>query len=341
MSEFAKETSITELRAAHAEHAHRPGGLLHDIARSAEANGVELLPKDVADIILPPKQPDQKYQARWELLEGAPGLIKETAAARQEETYSLAQTLDLRKDQSIDGSDIRRIDADKAVWMIEGGANRTSVVRRQLAIEAMHEIYGEQVAEQVVYQFGADRPIPKERNGSPNAEYAIAMEIALDYLPTGRELTEFDLNLASAQQAGYEKLEGFNGNPDPDIIERLEILGKEDSPRLVMIQPKKVKGGLVDGINAVHEMILREATGTFVAEPHFQPVIFTNGQYRAKDEHQAVGWAAGAGHDILPPVAIGDEPGYTVEHNGRQIVTAERAPMVYVNEMVILHRLNS
>jgi hypothetical protein len=339
MSEFTNEPTRIEQRAAITESALTKNGLLNRLAMSAEVSGVELSTKDVADIILPPKQPNEDYQARWELLEGAPGLIKEAATASQEEVFLLAKELDLRKDRSVDETDIERIDPEKSIWMIEGGANRTSVVRRQLAIEAIQAVYGERAGEQNVYQFGSDRPIPKERNGQPNAEYLIAGEIAGSFLPKEDSLTEFDLNVASAIASGYARFESVNGHPD--LVDRLALLIKKDLPRLVMVQPKKNEGGLVDGINALYEMIMRENAGLFVAEPHFQPVIATNGQYRAKDELQADKWARKSGYNILPPVALGDEPGYKVQHNGKEIVTAERAPMAYINEIVVLHRLSN
>jgi hypothetical protein len=340
MSEFGKQASLIEIRAAHTEDAHRSGGILHRIASSA-IQGSELGHRHVGDIILPPKQQDEKYKARWELLEGAKEIIKAGSMAETEAIYQLAEFLDIRKPESISESDIARIDPQKAVWMAEGGANRTSVVRRQLAFEAIQKIYGEQAPEQAVYQFGSDRAIPRQRNDQPNAEYSIAQEIAGDFLPKDDSLTEFDLNVASAQQAGYELVKEMPQDSTPQSIERLIVLQKTASPRLVMVQPKKDKGGLVDGIHAAHELVSAEQAGMFLAEPYFQPVIATNGQYRAKDEHQAVEWSHSQGIAILPPVALGDEPGFSVRHNGKEIVTAERPPMVYVNEMVILHRLNS
>ncbi len=333
MSEFVNEPNLIELRAAHVENAHRPAGVLHEIAQTAVTDQSELGPSDVADIILPPKQPGDGYEARWELLEGSTAMIKEAASVHQDDVYKLAQQLDLRKAESIDDIDIARIDPRSAVWMVEGGANRTSVVRRQLALEAVQAVYGEQAVKQTIYQFGSDRTIPKQKNDQPNAEYAIAEEIAGDHLPEDDSLTEFDLNMASALQSGYQRtpLEGIA--PFSGIAERVEVLHKLDQPRLVLIQPKKAEGGLTDGINAACRM---------AGKDQLQPVIATNGQYRAKDELQAEQWARKidlVNTSISQPVALGDEPGYKVEHNGKEIVTAERAPMAYVNEIVVLYRL--
>ena len=359
MTEFSPASDIHELRAAHAEFTHRPGGVLHEIAKAAITQETDLHPKDVADIIMPPKQPGDKYDARWELIEGADGVIMDAAGLNAEQILQYAELLDLRKAESVDWSDIRRIDSKRSAWMIEGGANRTSVVRRALTVEAMKKKYGEDISDQTMYQFGSDRPIPRMRKDpktqelKPNAEYEVAQEIAGNYLPEGDTLTEFGLNLAGALQAGYEIVEEPEKEATPGTIERLVILKKENWPRLLMIQPLKEKGGLIDGINAAHEILTSELAGQFVAEPYFQPVIATNGQYRAKDELQASLWAKGKGISILEPVALGDEPGFTaihpcqVEVDGqlqlveKAITTAERAPMAYVNEIVILNRLNS
>ena len=343
MSEFTASPDYLKERAAEVQRALSPGGVLNTIASEAISTDAEITSSEAADIIMPPKQPGDNYEARWELVEGASEVIKSAAETRKEEIYWLAERLHMLKSESIDEADLARIDKQSAVWMVEGGANRTSVVRRELAIEAMRQIYGEQASWQDIFQFGSDRPIPRQREVDGeirlNAEFAVAQEIAPDFISDDFILTEFHLNVVSAMQAGYQKEEHWQSVNNRDIIENLVVLTKADSPRLLMIQPKKVKGGLVDGINAVYEKIMRDTAGTFVAEPHFQPVIATNGQYRAKDELQADVWAKEKGINILPPVALGDEPGYTVEHSGRQIVTAERAPMAYVNETVVLHRL--
>jgi hypothetical protein len=71
-----------------------------------------------------------------------------------------------------------------------------------------------------------------------------------------------------------------------------------------------------------------------------QFVIATNGQYRPKDEAQASQWAdAHSELQMLAPVAIGDEPGYNVEHDGKTISTANRPATAYANEIVVLQRL--
>lgn len=360
MSEFSKNPDKIEQRRAVVETALAPGGVLHEIAKSAIAENVELSPDNVADILLPPKQPGERYHARWERLEDAPQIIKELAEANQQPIYDLSGNLDIRKEESLPWPDLKNIDPDKAIWMVEGGANRTSVVRRQLALEAMEKIYGEDNEHESVYQFGSDRPIPKfridqsSREKKTNSEYAIAQEIAGNYFPKDKEthlpkeeITEFELNLASAMEAGYRPHpEPVNNNEDMSgimaHISKMTSLYKDGAPDLVLIKPKQIEGGLVDGVNAVLELLYDYEPKYFEEGDRLvQHVIVTNGQYRAKDELQASRCADNFEVDTLPPVALGDEPGFTVEHHGKEIKTAERPPMVYVNEMVILHRLQS
>lgn len=318
--------SEIELRAAYAEDALRSSGVLHDIAQTVIEEPAALSPSDAGDVLLPPKQPGEASEARWQLIEGAKDAVKAGATGNQEQILALATTLDMIRPESISAIDITRIDPEAAIFAVEGGANRTSVVRRQLAIEAVAAVYGPDAGEATIYQFGSDRPIPRERNDKPNAEYTIATEIAGDFLPEDDSLTEIDLNLASARQGGYEVV---SEEHDTDAAQRVVRLQKEGAPALILVQPYKVKGGLEDGLESLSKM--GDVSGK-------QFVIATNGQYRPKDEVQAEKWAANEGVDMLPPVALGDEPGYTVRHNGRAITTAQRQPMAYLNEMVILNR---
>lgn len=324
------EAEKLEVRLSTLEMALRPQGLLGEIAASVVDGDVVLEPSEAVDVILPPKNAGEPAAARWQLVEDAPAVIKEAVDAKRAELLILAFDLGMRKHETVNDSDIERISPDTSIWVIEGGANRTSVVRRELAIEVMRKTYDDiDISEHVIYQLGSgERTIPRERNGQPNAEYVIAQEIAGDFLPEDEELTEFGLNLASALQSGYE----IDGTMENEFdVAKVIGLKKEGYPNLVLVQPKSTSNGLKDGLSAVSNL-LHDIEGC-------QFVIATNGQYRPKDELQAVEWAKEHGLEMQAPVAVGDEPGYTVEHNGKQIKTAERAPTAYLNEMVILHRL--
>lgn len=330
MSEFShNQIPETELRAGVAEDALRPGGVLHDIAQNVLTEQIELNATETGNVLLPPKQPGQASEARWQLIENAAGEVKAGAEARQEEVFALAERLDMKRAESISEQDIARIEPENAVFVIEGGANRTSVVRRQLATETVQRLYGSNATLTTLYQFGSDRQIPRERkDGTPNPEHAVATEIAGDFLPAEDSLTEFGLNMASALQSGYEVVSDEDGG---ETAQRVVRLRRDGLPNLVLMQPHKEKGGLEDAFTAMAKLYDMDDN---------QFVVFTNGQYRPKDELQATQWARRNGVDMLPPVAIGDEPGYTVEHNGRQITTANRAPTAYLNEAVILERLH-
>lgn len=223
--------------------------------------------------------------------------------------------------------------------MIEGGANRTSVVRREVAIQAMQKLYGNRIDMQSLYQFGSNRPIPRVRNGQPNPEYKIAQEIAGTYLPEGDDLTEFGLNVASARQAGYEILNGLEveATEFPGVA-RAIWLTKDGAPVLAVVQPAERGNGFMDGLSALQSILESDNTSL----ERYQPVLVTNGQYRPKDELQAAKWAQEQQVTFAgEPIALGDEPGFRVVHNNQELLTGDRAPMVYVNEAVVLDRLRA
>lgn len=323
-AEFGEKDLIANM-----ESAFRPGGFMEAAAQAALEQPTELAPNEVADVIVPPKPAGESLPPRWQLATDAKNGIKEVADRNEEPIVAMAEQIGMRHNEAVSDVDIVRIYPDAAVWTVEGGANRTSVVRRTLAIEAMQKVYGEEAANYQLFQFGGNREIPRTRNDKPNAEYSVAQEIAGDFLPEDDSLTEFDLNVASARQGGWEVTSDEQENVAAQRVVRLQ---KEGSPELVLVYPHKTeKGGLEDGFSAVAAL-----TGSLTGK---QLVIATNGQYRPKDETQAEEWAKAHDTDMLPPVAIGDEPGYKVVHAGREITTANRAAIIYVNEFAVLHRL--
>lgn len=289
-------------------------------AKDLETIGVIETASDVSDVLMPPKS---MVPERWRLLQSAKKEVVGAVEEHQEALLDLATTLEMRREESLSDADFVRIDSKRAVWVIEGGANRTSVVRRALAIMAMVEVYGDEAESQTIYQFGSTnekRHIPKQSGDKPNPEYVVAEEIAGDHLPEDDTLNEFGLNMATALQSGYSVQEDGG-----DFV----TLSRDGSPRLVMV----AVNGMKDGFDTVHEM-----TGGLANR---QLVIATNGQYRPKDELQARVWAQHNGVDTLPAVVLGDEAGFSVEHRGKTITTGDRGPLVYLNEMVTLQRLDS
>jgi hypothetical protein len=323
-AEFEEQNLGIELQKAFDEN-----GFMDSIAQTALEEPVTLTSTEIADIIVPRPPTGESLPERWQLLVDAKSHMSETAAQHEDDILVAASRTGMRHDEALSESDLVRIQPDAAIWTVEGGANRTSIVRRTLAIQAMQRIYGEDVSSRTLFQFGGGRPIPREKNGKPNPEMTIAREIAPDFLPSDDSLVEFGLNLASALQSGYEVI---NDERDGSAAERLVFLYQAGFPELVLVYPHKTeKGGLEDGFSAIAGLV-----GSLEGR---QFVIATNGQYRPKDEAQADQWAKAHDLDMLPPVALGDEPGYSVNHKGQEITTAKRGPMVYVNEFVVLQRL--
>jgi len=336
MTNMDNEANKLSERLAVLEMALRPQGVVGEIALSAVADRQDLTPDEIADVIMPPKQPGAAYEARWELEANAPERIKQTAGERAEAVFALAEQLGMRKAETLPEGDLARINPNIAIFMIEGGANRTSVVRREVAVQAMQKLYGAIIEGQSLYQFGSNRLIPRERNGQPNAEYKVAREIGGDHLPTGDSLTEFDLNMASALQAGYEPIEGLD-TTETLGVDRIVWLSKDGVPQLTLIQPAQQGNGFKNSFSAMQNIL--EYDGASIE--NFQPVLVTNGQYRPKDELQISTWAHEQHITFCDvPIALGDEAGFRVEHDGNTITTGGRDPMVYVNEAVILHRLS-
>jgi hypothetical protein len=237
-NEFMERTRDLEVAFSNA-------GVMNEIAKVA----IELSPAETAEIILPEPTEGEPLDPRFQLVDNAKDSIKSAAGERESELLSLATRLDMRREESLSDIDIARIHPDDAIWVVEGGANRTSVVRRQLAIEAMQRIYGDEIVEHTLYQFGSDRKVEPEKNGKPNPEYRVVQEIAGNFLPHKEFWTEFDVNLASALQNGFEIEADDVGGSIANLVVRLR---KEGAPELVLLEPYKTdSGGLEDGFSAV------------------------------------------------------------------------------------------
>lgn len=295
------------------------GGLLYGLAQAASEGSLSgATPGEIGDILLPPRAQADAYKPRYQLVADSSGVLKEAAAVSIDEIYDLATQLGMRHEATISLEDINHIDSAKAVWVVEAGANRTSIVRRGVAGMAIKAIYADP-ENIMMFQLGSDRVIATSK-----PEYEIARQIAPDHINTETALTEYDLNVATARQNGYSI-------HDEKLHSRDILVGrKQGEPSVAFIQPETSGRGLFDGFAELGKL------GVITSQD--QLVVASNGQYRPKDELQATRWGEEAEMDMLPPVAVGDEPGFIVEHNGAVLTTAERVPTVYVNEMVILAR---
>jgi hypothetical protein len=383
MGEQVSTIEPHELELAHSaaiiENELHPGGFLRDIA-AAKVDGGELsaddTPDDVAEIVLAKPEGGKRLAPRYTLDEASAAnpAVKQATAANSERITGAAETLGLRN--IIGGErqpeDLPQVDPDKAVFFVESGANKTSVTRRGVAKQAMHELYGDDLSRSIMYQSGGDREISptvtkevsgedgrKQKVTQPNKEHATIRALAPS-LPEDESFTEFEANLATALADGYNDIgPGMGYHPaignfyrlrhestdDPDaVVKEPDLLLFDPFARDPESAPETAKAGssLSSGFTSLDAMI-KISDETFsgqamgLADKHL--VMVSNGQYREKDKLQVTAWASANGVDMQPPVAIGDEPGDVFPHPSGDIVVPERAPSAYVTELTIQKRL--
>jgi len=318
----------------------RPGEPMYEVATAALAEPPEtpLTPTEVFDLILPSH--GAGGPARYELLERADARIAAAAAdhaATSPYSFNLRlTTLGMRRvlhEEEYHPSNY----AMDSIFVVPGGANRTSIVRRHVATQAMRAIN----VNGPMYQFGSNKVVPPVRtDGSANPEHNLLRSLAPDFLPEDA-FTQFDANLATAQQQGYEIMADTKNadqlpatSPTP-IFRRAIILHHPDAeafPDLSLIEPFEptFEGGL-DAVRSFEEFLDRPLAGRRI-------LVATNGQYRPVAELQALEWADAAGVEMRLPHAFGDEPGDTMPYQGRTFTTAERSPLTYFQEMAALGR---
>jgi hypothetical protein len=298
-------------------------GFLHDIAiAKVENDPGAMTAEEVAEVIVPSPKAGEALQPRFTLVDKAEADLKVRAANTKNsgKIFEFASQLGIRR--IVDGirqpEDLELIDPQDAIFVVEGGANKTSVVRRGVAINAMHQIYGENLSELQLFQFGSDRPI------NSDSEIGTIRGLADNHLAEG-DFTEFDANVATAKADGYVIDEQQSAdNPDSLVL----IHPNRNRPQLVMIKTKRVSG-LEDGISGFKEALSKGK----------QLVIATNGQYRAKARLQAELVAKTLGIDIKPVIVLGDEPGDSFPFADDVVTTPARPESAYTNDLVILYRL--
>jgi hypothetical protein len=325
------------------------GGVLATVAGLKLANNPELAEQYKQQYGDEPYSPDAIYKAvlakpekgkslnpRWQLVEE---LKKVTEAGEWQADIRVAAmaTGMCRKGGHEDYS---AIDPQKAVFVVEGGANKTSVVRRGVAEKALHVLYGEDISDHRVYQLGGNRVIePVRADGSPNPEHDIVRKLIGDTLPKDEAVqklvgdfspddsfTEFQANLATALVDGYTVVSV--AGPRPEVGQTVTLAHADTKrPRLVQVQPTGV--GLEGGFNAV---------AALEVPLDRQFVIATNGQYRPKDMLQAAAWVTKNDIPMTPAVAIGDETDEKFRFRQGDIVTPGRPPAAYINELALYGR---
>jgi hypothetical protein len=337
MTEYAPNS---EHEIAHAaaliENQLLPGGFLYEVADAKAEMPDGLSANEVAGIVLPEPAPQSGsgvvLEARWTFVESAQAAegVKAANEANSDRIFETAIALGMRriKDGERLPEDTELIDPVKAVYVVEGGGNKTSVVRRGVAIKGMKDVYGDDISGNTLYQFGSSRAIPPTRkDSSVNPEHKTIRELAGDFLPEDT-FTEFDANVATALAEGYVLKEDANVSGNDLVAKELIMRHGTDPtlPLLILVQPSGPR--------------LEEALDTFGKELEGRQVVLaTNGQYRAKGQSQVDLWAADRGVSTLPTVTLGDEPGDSFDFKDGQIVVPNRPESAYVNDFIVLRRL--
>lgn len=334
MSEFSRDIRFEAAQAWEVLDHELEQGLLRDIA----AARVEELPEDatkheVADIILPDPgaSSEEALEPRWTLVDRAEAneAVRAVTLEHQDRIFGVANELGMRL---VSGSGIRLsetvddIQPGRAMFVVEGGANKTSIVRRGVAQKVITAVYGHKSVGVRVYQFGSDRQIAPERNGAPNKEHEVIRSLTDEFAPD-EPFTEFDANLATALEEGYDFV-SLDQTTDAEMAGRVQnhmLVKSQFSPWLHMVQPKG-KG-------------LEGALDTLPITSHGQIVVATNGQYRPKARLQTALWAKRRKLDNVSILAAGDEPGDVFPYSRGDVTVPDRPASAYVNEMVVLWRL--
>lgn|GEM_PF-1174349 len=347
--EIFDQEIVTEVQTITSEAT--PGGVLYAVAEAkAGADTSErgqYLPQDVYDIVVPRKT-SGSAPPRYELIDQAPTKAKEAAAANRERIFALAEELGLRRDG--DHEDFTQIDPQRAIMVVEDGANKTSIVRRHIAAQALQ---ASGAVHQRMYQLGSDRiiaPIKHDKEGAevPNPEHTLLRSLAGEFLPEG-SFDSFSANLATALAEGYDISSVISTDPSHQQLDRptrlamvpnqhfsqaLELAHPDTAnyPPITLIRP--TVAGLVGGLSAVAS--LQAAEGTMVQGS--QIVVATNGQYRPMKRLQAHIWGQSQEWEMQPPVALGDEPGDRTPFKDQVFETAARSETAYLNELALYGR---
>lgn len=356
---------LLDQRAAIAEMALRPSGVLGEVARQL-VTSPELLhtATDVADVVLPTHGHGEV--PRYELIADDDNQFKAErnrlckTPEHAERILRTADQLGLRQPETLPAAQTDAIDPSRAVVLVAGAANRTHLVRRAVVDEAMQRVVGAEAAEGYVrYEIHGQRTISmyayddagqaKLVNGEPqlHPEYKTVKELAPDFLPDG-DVTELDCKLAVRKQQGWRVVNDSQDGPDSDAQRFARIIAlQRGDEKTVLIQPlmpqagdPKTDGRYEDNFEAgltVVDWLLRIQDGDGLRGK--QVVVGENGQYRTTRELSVALW--GLRHNMpVDSVILGDEAGFSVRHLGKEYVTAPRGSEVYAQEFVTIYRMN-
>ncbi len=319
----------TELLTQAAEEKNGLGGVLETWSSDFEAKHPatnEQILTAIAEIMAPQ---NRHGTPRWQLVEADKRTLDEPQTAH---VMSLAQDFGMLLPKEAETpQDL--LAGPEIFAVVEGGANRTAVVRRNLVLELLADRARSigQLNMLPVFQLGSHREILRVRqDGSPNAEYQVAQEICGQYFPRDEKLilkdsiTEQELNIHSALSEGWVK--GFDFAHSLDGFDQATQLVRSDNePKIFALLSANTNDGGLPGLPLTLERLLAVRAQTENIGER-QLVVATNGQYRPKDEIQAAIACLKSGVDPANIRAIGDE-------------TGQRGPNVYTREIGVLARL--
>lgn len=262
----------------------------------------------IAEVLAPIKG---RGTPRWELIEQEQ---RDCTDSQRHLVFELADRFSLRlsensiTDDELSLADVSGIDI---TLIAEGGANKTSIVRRGLLLDLCER---KVLSSNRIYQMGGGRTISKTReDGSDNPEYKVAREISGDYFPKDEQdkdkesITEFDLNVASALNQGWEVHQHSRHSVDqvPEYFEQDVILSRPDfdKPSIWALQPKE--GTLKNGVAS----LIKSGIDPLSDNNRQHLIVATNGQYRPKSEIQVAIACLATGFEPKKIIAIGDETG--------------------------------
>lgn len=326
--EIPKETLSGQVTAA--ELALRPTGVLGQIAEKlvhGEGVNVALSSEEAGDVLLPNRD---ATTPRWRLLEGAPQQRVALYEANRDQIFRTAREVGILQDESLPDGALECINLSNAVWIVEGGANKTHLVRPELAFRAMEKLGIDE--RRAVFEINGSRAIPRTRaDSTENPEYKISMGLAPDYLKDGDALTEFGVKRAVALQQGYEVVSDVT----TEDFARVLRLKNEHNERVIIQPMLKNEQGVEAGLTVVDALLRHEGGQSLEGR---QIVGATNGQYRTKLALQVRHWAKKHATGIDGVVVLGDEAGFTLGHLGQEHTTLVRSAALYANEIVIIER---
>jgi hypothetical protein len=317
------------------ESALSEGGVLHNIARQLTDFGGPLTNEEVGDILLPQKD---TTNPRWVMRDGVDGIKKDLYEQNEQAIADLARTAGILQDESLPQNVLEQIDRSNVLTIVETGSNKTFVVRPALAEAALSAVG----LNSSIYIATTSNMIDLTlKDGKPNPAHKIISDLAPGYLDSTRDFSEFQAAVAVAMQSGYNVADSRNyiAHAEQRTLSRIDQSTNSEYLRKIVrpYQNSKVPKGFLGTLSF---LLHCEEKGKNLLEGK-QLLLVTNGQYRTKLGMMASKWAMANNVELAGnPIVTGDEAGFSVNHLGQDIVTAQRKANTYIPELVVIYRIN-